>query len=373
MTNGINPFDAFPFDKKTLETLLMRGTIKEAAKKYFRRAAPLLHPDQGGAEFKEFGLEADAVFKDLNGAYQQIESASLAQVAIWVEMYLDDAHNVIRSLEGRVSQLEQTANLNWENLQDALAARGAAEVAAHRAEKELDETTLQRETFKSGYERAEGEAQRHQRAAENYRRRIEELEQKGGMTLPSAESIVWFRLEVAAAQCELGRCESAAEQCRTAGELITKCIGPTKDTLTLWLEYWNGRTYEGVGNIAAATQSYERALALNNTNEPSKERLKRLRNVWFVLEDAASEINNSRYDTACMHCTLAQRIISHAFTDGPAKDERLNWLYYWQGRAYEGKRDWSRAEAHYFAAVSIGNETAAEALKGLRHRKDTTI
>ncbi|MDO8642883.1 MAG: J domain-containing protein [Candidatus Woesearchaeota archaeon] len=87
MATKENPLSKFPFSKGQLEVLLVNGTLVDAAKKYYRNAARLLHPDQGGKDFVDYGLPADGVFKVLNGAYQEIEAADAAQLESWVNSY----------------------------------------------------------------------------------------------------------------------------------------------------------------------------------------------------------------------------------------------------------------------------------------------
>ena len=87
MAKNENPLGIFPFSKEQLEVLLANGTLVDAAQKYYRNAARLLHPDQGGKDFVDYGLPADGVFKVLNGAFQQIESADASQLEAWVKNY----------------------------------------------------------------------------------------------------------------------------------------------------------------------------------------------------------------------------------------------------------------------------------------------
>lgn len=87
MATNENPLGIFPFSKEQLETLLVRGTLVDAVRKYRNNAARLLHPDTGGKDFVAYGLPEDGVFKVLNGAFEQIEHADAVQLQQWVNTY----------------------------------------------------------------------------------------------------------------------------------------------------------------------------------------------------------------------------------------------------------------------------------------------
>ena len=254
MATKENPLGIFPFSKGQLEVLLANGTLVEAAKKYYRNAARLLHPDQGGKDFVDYGLPADGIFKVLNGAYQEIEAADAAQLESWVKSYgngggipeeqvarilagaqilkdrLDAAEREKGDLERKLLDLVRAAasgaGISERRIQELIASKGSdptkvreLEARVATAERERNQYRTQAATTASERDAARAEratarrqADKNLADAEVYRKQAERLE-PALKTARAAEARI--REEYAQAV------EAATNQIRRLGEETT--------------------------------------------------------------------------------------------------------------------------------------------------------